>query len=111
MPDAALNTAPDDPHRALVLDDRAGIVDLIELTLNHGQFVVRAARSLAQAEAIVAAWHPDFAVIDMDHDDSAALLGQPGRLALPPPERHAHPGPDEARRPAHQAARLRPRRG
>lgn len=78
MPDAALNTAPDDPHRALVLDDRAGIVDLIELTLNHGQFVVRAARSLAQAEAIVAAWHPDFAVIDMDHDDSAALLGSLG---------------------------------
>jgi len=30
-------------HRALVLHDRQLVVDLIELTLNHGLFVVRAA--------------------------------------------------------------------
>jgi two-component system, OmpR family, alkaline phosphatase synthesis response regulator PhoP len=65
-------------RRALVLHDRALVVDLIELTLNHGVFVVRAARSLEEAEAILADWHPHMAVIDMDHDDSTALLRQIG---------------------------------
>ena len=50
------------------------IVDLIELTLNHGVFVVRPARSVAEAEAILAEWRPHMTVVDMDHDDSTALL-------------------------------------
>jgi DNA-binding response OmpR family regulator len=54
------------------------VVSLIELTLNHGLFVVRAAQSLAQADAILADWRPDLAVIDMEHDDSSALLGRLG---------------------------------
>jgi hypothetical protein len=41
-------------YRALVLHDRQLVVDLIELTLNHGLFVVRAARNLAEAETILA---------------------------------------------------------
>jgi hypothetical protein len=53
-------------------------VDLIELTLNHGLFVVRAAQSLAEAEAILAEWQPHMTVIDMDHDDSTALLERLG---------------------------------
>jgi two-component system, OmpR family, alkaline phosphatase synthesis response regulator PhoP len=61
-------------HRALVLHDRPLVVDLIQLTLNHGLFVVRAARNLAEAEAILAEWRPHMAVVDMDHDDSTALL-------------------------------------
>ncbi|HEY6057790.1 MAG TPA: response regulator, partial [Candidatus Limnocylindrales bacterium] len=65
-------------HRALVLHDRQLVVDLIELTLNHGLFMVRAVRSLAEAEAILADWRPHMAVIDMDHDDSTALLGRLG---------------------------------
>ena len=48
----------DEARRALVLHDRALVVDLIELTLNHGMFVVRAATSLAEAEAILAEWRP-----------------------------------------------------
>lgn len=68
-------SAPDvEARRALVLHDRQLVVDLIELTLNHGLFVVRAARSLAEAEAILAAWRPHLTVIDMDHDDSTALV-------------------------------------
>jgi len=63
-----------DAHRALVLHDRPLVVDLIELTLNHGLFAVRAARSLQEAEAILTEWHPHMAVVDMDHDDSTALL-------------------------------------
>jgi hypothetical protein len=39
------------PRRALVLHDRRLVVDLIELVLNHGLFVVRAAQSVAEAEA------------------------------------------------------------
>jgi two-component system, OmpR family, alkaline phosphatase synthesis response regulator PhoP len=62
-------------RRALVLHDRPLVVDLIELTLNHGVFLVRPARHLAEAEAILRDWQPHLAVIDMDHDDSTALLG------------------------------------
>ena len=65
-------------RRALVLHDRELMVDLIELTLNHGLFVVRAARDLAAAEAVLAEWHPHLAVVDMDHDDSTALLANLG---------------------------------
>ncbi len=72
------DSRPDEARRALVLHDRQLVVDLIELTLNHGVFVVRAARSLAEAETILSDWQPHLAVIDMDHDDSTALLGRLG---------------------------------
>src|SRR3954447_3184516 len=67
-----------DARRALVLHDRPLLADLIELTLNHGLFVVRAVESLAAAESILAGWLPDMAVVDMDHDDSALLLQRLG---------------------------------
>ncbi|HEX6139746.1 MAG TPA: response regulator transcription factor [Candidatus Limnocylindria bacterium] len=41
-------------------------------------FVVRAARDLAEAEAILAEWNPHMTVVDMDHDDSSALLQRLG---------------------------------
>ena len=53
-------------------------MDLIELTLNHGLFVVRAAQTLAEAEAILAEWQPHMSVVDMDHDDSATFLQRLG---------------------------------
>jgi DNA-binding response OmpR family regulator len=65
-------------RRALVLHDRPLVVGLIELTLNHGVLVVQAARSPAEAEAILSDWRPHLAVVDMDHDDSTALLGRLG---------------------------------
>ncbi|HLO36735.1 MAG TPA: response regulator transcription factor [Candidatus Deferrimicrobium sp.] len=67
-----------DARRALVLHDRQLVVDLIELTLNHGLFVVQAAHNLAEAESILAEWQPHLTVIDMDHDDSTALLQRLG---------------------------------
>jgi DNA-binding response OmpR family regulator len=71
--------APDDtPRRALVLHETALLVDLIELTLNHGLFVVRAAHDLADAESIVDGWRPHIGVVDMDHVDSAALMQRLG---------------------------------
>ncbi len=60
--------------RALVLHERQLVVGLIELTLNHGLFVVRAASNLEEAEAILAEWHPHMAVIDMDLDASGPLM-------------------------------------
>jgi DNA-binding response OmpR family regulator len=68
----------DEARRALVLHDRQLVVDLIELTLNHGLFVVRAASDLEEAEAILAEWRPHMTVVDMDHDDSGALLQRLG---------------------------------
>ena len=67
-----------DTRRALVLHDRQIVVDLIQLTLNHGLFVVRAASGLDEANAILDDWQPDMVVIDMDHADSTALLGRIG---------------------------------
>ncbi len=61
----------------MVLHDRALIVDLIELTLNHGLFVVRSAADFEQALSLLD-WQPHLAVIDMDHDDSAAFLERVG---------------------------------
>ncbi len=61
-------------RRVLVLHDRPLAVGLITLTLTLGPFVVRAASNLAEAKAIVAQWSPNMSVVDMDHDDSRALL-------------------------------------
>ena len=66
------------PRRALVLHDAALLVDLIELTLNHGLFVVKAARNLTEAEAILDGWRPHIGVIDMDNEGSAGLLEHVG---------------------------------
>jgi two-component system, OmpR family, alkaline phosphatase synthesis response regulator PhoP len=74
MSDGHVNTPEGAPRRALVLHDRPLVVDLITLTLNHAGFVVRAASTLAEAEAILADWRPHMTVIDMDHDDSTSLL-------------------------------------
>ena len=54
------------------------MVDLIELTLNHGLFTVRAAASLAETEPILTNWQPHLALVDMEHDDSVELLGRLG---------------------------------
>ncbi len=78
MTDERLEAAEPESHRALVLHDRQIVVDLIELTLNHGLFVVRAVHNLDEALAMMEEWHPDLAVLDMDHDDSAALLARLG---------------------------------
>ena len=69
-----VSTGESGARRALVLHDRQLVVDLIELTLNHGLFVVHAATDLTEAELIIAKQRPHLAVVDMDHDDSVALL-------------------------------------
>ena len=78
MSDGHVNTREGAPRRALVLHDRPLVVDLITLTLNHGGFAVRAASSLAEAEALLHEWGPQLAVVDMDHDDSTTFLARVG---------------------------------
>jgi DNA-binding response OmpR family regulator len=68
------NAAEAEARRALILHDRPVIVDLIELTLNHGVFFVRAASTLTGARSILREWRPHMAIVDMDHDDSGDLL-------------------------------------
>ena len=75
---SSVDLAEVEARRALLFHDRPLIVDLIELTLNHGLFVVRAASSMAEAEAILADWRPHLSVVDMDREDSARLLGRLG---------------------------------
>jgi DNA-binding response OmpR family regulator len=73
-----VSAAHDDARRALLLLDRPIVVDLVRLTLNHGLFVVRAARDLAEADEVLTDWSPHLAVVDMDHDDSSRLLQRLG---------------------------------
>jgi DNA-binding response OmpR family regulator len=73
-----LDTQVQEPRRALVLHDRPLVIDLIELTLNHGMFVVTAAKDLAEAEQILGGVRPHLAVVDMDHDDATTLLHRLG---------------------------------
>ena len=77
---AAIEVSTDEggARRALVLHDRQLVVDLIELTLNHGLFVVRSAGDLAEAESILVDWRPHMTIVDMDHDDSNSLLQRLG---------------------------------
>ena len=63
-----------DARRALVLQPEPGLGQPLVGTLERGGFVVRVARTLAETEAILAAWRPDLAITDMDHADGPALL-------------------------------------
>ena len=67
-----------DARRALVLLERPLLVDLIELTLNHGLFVVRAAGDLAEAETILTTWRPHMAIVDIDHVEAPQVLTRLG---------------------------------
>lgn len=62
----------------LVLHDQPLLVDLIELTLNHGLFVVRRAATMAEAVEITSGWRPNLGIVDMEHDESEALLSRLG---------------------------------
>ena len=54
------------PARVLVMVEQPLIVDVIQLTLNHGVYVTREARDVPEATVALAEWHPHLAVIDMD---------------------------------------------
>ena len=63
---AEVRPPPLEAGRTLVVEDRPLVVDLIELTLTHGNFVVRAASTLAEAEVILTEWQPHMSVVDIN---------------------------------------------
>jgi DNA-binding response OmpR family regulator len=63
---------------ALILVESPVVASLIELTLNHGPFVVQAVGRLAEAEACLVDRMPDLAVLEMEHPDSSELLARLG---------------------------------
>lgn len=63
-----------EPHRALVFHDSKLVVDLIELTLNHGLFVTQSAGTRDEFESILGERRPHLAVVDLDHADTHHVL-------------------------------------
>jgi DNA-binding response OmpR family regulator len=57
---------PDSPARVLVLMDQNVIAEMINLTLNHGRYVTRGAKKMADAVELLKDWQPHLAVVDMD---------------------------------------------
>ena len=105
----ALTPPRTDARRALVLHDRPLVVDLIEPTLNHGVFLVRAgSNSLCPGRTpLLGDWHPHLAVIDMDHQDSTALLEHLGASGPRLHDKQATPALGLTRR-GDLATKLRP---
>src|SRR5687767_4001526 len=65
--------SPYAPARVLIMVDQQMITEVIKLTLNHGVYVTREARDVAEATAVLEDWQPHLAVIDMDIGGDALL--------------------------------------
>ncbi|MHB8619521.1 MAG: response regulator transcription factor, partial [Chloroflexota bacterium] len=57
----------------LVLQNLQVIVKVVELTLNHGAYVTREARDVADARHLVEDWKPHMAILDMDSGGGQVL--------------------------------------
>src|SRR5579862_9490790 len=53
--------------------DQTAVAEVVTLTLNHGVYVTRGAKTAAQAIALLTEWQPHLAVIDMDIDGTVFL--------------------------------------
>ncbi len=72
---AAAAVAPTTPERVLVLIDESIVAETINLTLNHGVYATRGAKTMAQAVAVIEEWHPHLAIIDMDLANDQFMRG------------------------------------
>jgi len=66
--------------RVLVLTGQRLIDEMVKLTLNHGVYVARDARDVAEAEELLREWRPQLAILDMDNGGGRLLtkLSRPG---------------------------------
>ena len=64
MADSAVSASS--TARVLVMVEQPLIVEVIKLTLNHGVYVTREAKTVSEATAALVDWQPHLAVIDMD---------------------------------------------
>ncbi len=63
---SAVESAPHDVARVLVMIDQPLIAEVIRFTLNHGVYVTREAKNVTEATVALKEWQPQLAVIDMD---------------------------------------------
>jgi len=63
---AASEISAQAPARVLVMVEQSLIAEVIKLTLNHGVFVTREVEDVPEATAVLSAWNPHLAVVDMD---------------------------------------------
>jgi DNA-binding response OmpR family regulator len=61
-----VSVEPDHLLHVMVLTEQRLLAEMVDLTLNHGVYVVRTARDVGGAEAIIGAWHPHLAVVDLE---------------------------------------------
>lgn len=60
-------------NRVVILVDRPLVAETVSLTLNHGVYATRIARSLPEAVGLLVNWRPHLAVVDMDLEDQRFL--------------------------------------
>jgi DNA-binding response OmpR family regulator len=53
--------------------DRPLIAETVALTLNHGVYLARIVPTVAEAAALLGAWRPHLAVVDLDLGDGGLL--------------------------------------
>lgn len=61
------------PARAVILVDRPLVGETVALTLNHGVYTTRIARTVSEAGGLLVNWRSHLAVVDMDLGDGALL--------------------------------------
>ena len=92
--------------RVLVMVEQPLIVEVIKLTLNHGVYVTREAKDVAEATAVLGEWQPHLAVIDMDIGGDV-LMQRMAPRGGGRPDSDPGPGADAARGSEDQAGGLR----
>jgi DNA-binding response OmpR family regulator len=81
------NWPPRGPARVLVVLDRPVLIELINMTLNHGVYTTRSVSTAVEVATAVREWRPHLALLDMDLDGTqimALLEAEPvGGMRLP----------------------------
>jgi DNA-binding response OmpR family regulator len=77
---------PRGPARVMLVLDRLAFVELVKLTLNHGQYAVRTVGTAEQALALLGEWQPHLLIFDADilgQEVMEHLAGKTGAQRLP----------------------------
>ena len=76
----AVPSTPPTPTRVLLVVDQPMVVELVKLTLHHGDFEMRQAGSAAVAQLLFEQWRPHLVLLDLDLEgvDGARVIGRIG---------------------------------
>ena len=61
------------PARALIMVEQSLLVEVIKLTLTHGTYATKETRDVTEAAAVLEAWQPHLAIVDMDIGGDALM--------------------------------------